>query len=310
MSSVTSITHPLNRIQNVLDYIHSNLELTLSVDDISQRSCWSRWQLQRVFQQHTGLSVAHYVRELKLSYAAERLINSTDRSLDIAIEMGFSSENVFSRAFKQMFSVSPREYRRKQQLTGLRQPLSLLIPSQTSRLETRFVDVKIETKPSFYVTGIHHAINGLFSSEPDFQSKVPRLWNKVLSISDIPRLSPSIGVVDVTRKHSSHTQLEYWAGFQSETGDLPSSNVSSIKQFDTLYVPQQTYAVVTHIGKATGLAKTLEWFILDWLPYSNYRGVDGYELEIYPEDYQLDSNSAQMQYWLPVKCIAPLLKAV
>ena len=278
MNAGVTRTHPINRIQNVLDYIHNNLEMPLNVDHLSQQSCWSRWQLQRVFQQHTGMSVAHYVRELKLSYAAERLVSSSERSLDIAIDLGFTSENAFSRAFKQMFSVSPREYRQKQQLSGLRQPLSLVSAPEASRLNAHFADVTIETKPAFFLKGVHHTINGLFSSDPDFQLIVPRLWERLFSVEQALDQDACLGVIDVTNTHVGCSQLEYWAGYPLDSDQSFNSSDDALAPLDCLFVPQQSYAVITHNGKASQLAQTLEWFILHWLPNSNYRGIDGYEL--------------------------------
>ena len=55
------------RIERVLDYIHAHLDQPLSLEQLAEQSCWSRWQLQRVFLHETGQTVAHYVRELKLS---------------------------------------------------------------------------------------------------------------------------------------------------------------------------------------------------------------------------------------------------
>ncbi|EPP5333392.1 helix-turn-helix domain-containing protein [Vibrio harveyi] len=293
-----------HRIQGVLDYIHSNLDSPLSVDDISQQSCWSRWQLQRVFQQQTGLSVANYVRELKLSYAAERLVGGSERSLDIALEMGFASEHAFSRAFKQMFSVSPREYRKNQQLSGLRKPFTLRHLPEASHNDGHFIEVKIETKPSFYLQGLSQPISGLFSPSPNFHYKVPQLWLQLSLIADQVEEPPvrHLGVIDVTPPHFDGSNLQYWAGYELDDNvHLPSIPNAVSDQLETLFVPQQTYAVITHIGKAAKLAQTLEWFIMCWLPASNYRGVDGYELENYPADYQPNSDNAQMQYWLPVE---------
>ncbi|MDE1093283.1 helix-turn-helix transcriptional regulator, partial [Klebsiella pneumoniae] len=71
----------------------------------------------------TGLSVAHYVREIKLSAAAESLLAGSERVIDIAIGLGFNSEMSFSRAFKQHFGVSPRSYRKQGKRYGLRKPL-------------------------------------------------------------------------------------------------------------------------------------------------------------------------------------------
>ncbi|EKY4214611.1 helix-turn-helix domain-containing protein [Vibrio alginolyticus] len=303
MKSSAINPHPINRIQSVLDYIHTNLDSTLSVDEISKASCWSRWQLQRVFQQHTGISVAHYIRELKLSLAAERLIHTSDRSLDIAIEMGFTSEHAFSRAFRNMFSKSPREYRKTQQLSGLRQPLTLRKTPEEEKKHQRFIEVRIETKPAFELAGYHEPIHGLFSATPDFQSKVPSLWSRLYSSENLNNSeSTYFGVIDVTQAYSNNQQLEYWAGYEcSPTTNAPRSTNSSNSGLDLLAVPEQTYAVITHIGKASELASTLEWFILHWLPYSNYHAIDGYELELYPEGYDVDSEQAQMQYWIPVE---------
>ena len=52
------------RIERVLDYIHAHLDQPLSLEQLAEQSCWSRWQLQRVFLHETGQTVAHYVREL------------------------------------------------------------------------------------------------------------------------------------------------------------------------------------------------------------------------------------------------------
>ncbi|MEI8634510.1 hypothetical protein P4S72_25730 [Vibrio sp. PP-XX7] len=56
------LTPALNRIEKLLVYIHRNLDLPLSLADLSKQSCWSRWQLQRVFYAKTGLNVAQYVQ--------------------------------------------------------------------------------------------------------------------------------------------------------------------------------------------------------------------------------------------------------
>jgi AraC-like DNA-binding protein len=87
-----------NRIERVLAYIHANLDQPLNVADLAALSCWSRWQLQRVFSEQTGLNVAHYVRELKLGQAAQQLVMGQSRVIDIALMYGFGSEASFSRA--------------------------------------------------------------------------------------------------------------------------------------------------------------------------------------------------------------------
>jgi AraC family transcriptional regulator len=296
-----------DRISKVLAFIHNNLDSSLSLNDIAKQSCWSRWQLQRVFQSQRGMSVANYTRELKLSVAAECLLDTDKRVIDIAIEFGFSSEISFSRAFKQQFSISPSLYRKRAQRIGLKKPIEASRLFHSGLGSPVFLEVKVDTKEGFILKGVRGEINGLFSVSPNFSQVVPQLWRQLeLEARGFPRPKGSfIGVIDVTKAEFDGSSLDYWAGIKvPEEAALPELPSLYSSKFDVLSVPEQTYAVVKHRGPVLNLPKTIEWFILSWLPNSGYRGIDGYELEIYPETYQLASPSAEMEYWLPIEKIS------
>ncbi|AXB33130.1 TPA: AraC family transcriptional regulator [Vibrio campbellii] len=297
-------TPAFERISRVLAYIHANLSSTLSLEDIAKQSCWSRWQLQRVFQAETGLTVANYVRELKLSQAAEELLDSKERVIDIALGLGFNSEISFSRSFKQMFGASPSQYRKAGKRVGLRKPIQV---SETVSAEEKgalsFVNVRIDEREPFLVKGITSEISGLFSLTQDFAQKVPQLWSRLKGEVTLPdeNISQFIGVVDLTQSSFDGTNIRYWAGvelkYEITIPQLPS--IISDK-LEVLSVPKQTYAVVKHCGPIENLRYTLSWFVLNWLPKSGYRGVDGYELEVYPSAYKPNDADAVMEYWVPI----------
>lgn len=297
-------TPAFERISRVLAYIHANLSSTLSLEDIAKQSCWSRWQLQRVFQAETGLTVANYVRELKLSQAAEELLDSKERVIDIALGLGFNSEISFSRSFKQMFGASPSQYRKAGKRVGLRKPIQV---SETVSAEEKgalsFVNVRIDEREPFLVKGITSEISGLFSLTQDFAQKVPQLWSRLEGEVTLPdeNISQFIGVVDLTQASFDGTNIRYWAGvelkYEITIPQLPS--IISDK-LEVLSVPKQTYAVVKHCGPIENLRYTLSWFVLNWLPKSGYRGVDGYELEVYPSAYKSNDADAVMEYWVPI----------
>lgn len=312
------------RIEKVLEFIHHHLFLPLSLDDIAKKSCWSRWQLQRVFTAKTGVNVAQYIRELKLSGAAESLLDSpTERVLDIALTFGFNSEISFSRSFKQFFGCSPREYRKRGIRTGLRQPITYIVPSGSHISSSPnvqalplgvdqhdFTQIRIEHKPAFCLAGYRGEIGGLFSSQPDFQQLVPIIWHEFerlksqdaighaamdnrVSHSTKVNNTPVLryGVIDTLSLHDD--RLTYWAS--EECSDhLP----ANLKQ---LHIPDQQYVVLPHRGEIAQLKSKLEWLFSDWLPQSGYSGVDGFELEIYSANYQLNSPDAYMEYWLPIE---------
>lgn len=293
-----------NRISKVLSFIHDNLDASLSLEDIAAQSCWSRWQLQRVFQAETGLTVANYVRELKLSVAAEMLLDTEQRVIDIALSLGFNSEIAFSRAFKQLFGKSPRVYRKQSQRIGLKKPIQVSEINLGGVHELSFVEVRVDTKETFLFKGVRGEINGLFSLSPTFAKVVPKLWQCLeQETMNVPRpTAPLVGVIDVTQADFDGSRMHYWAGVElSAQISLPELPSLISEKLDVLTVPKQLYAAVKHRGPIERLPKTLEWFILNWLPSSGYRGVDGYELEIYPDDYQPMSLDAEMEYWVPIQ---------
>ncbi len=202
------------RIQRSLDHIHNHLDETLTVESLAEKSCWSRWQFQRVFNHFTGLTVAQYIRELRLSQAAELLLTSKQKQLDIALICGFDSEVSFSRSFRQMFGCTPGQYRRRGKRAGLKTPMvspqwsnallgslalsqdmltqKALIQGEAQRqiqapalvqdpvlpkeLEHKLLQIRVESQPEMQVLGVTDQIQGIFADNPDFSSKVPEIW--------------------------------------------------------------------------------------------------------------------------------------
>lgn len=277
----------LTRIERVLDYIHANLDQVLSLELLAEQSCWSRWQLQRVFLHETGQTVAHYVRELKLSQAAEALLSTRQRVLDLALSHGFGSEVSFSRAFKQQFGCSPLAYRKRGLRLGLRTPL---VRAAALPTPPRLVQVRIESQPGFTLHGVRGEILGLFAKEPDFQQTVPAIWHALREAGGLCPSREWLGVVDVS---GAGPRLPYWAGMAAGEGTPPPG-------LSRLEVPAQEYAVLTHLGPIEQLGQSLNWFIQHWLPGSSYRGLDGFELERYPPGFDARQPDARMEYWLPI----------
>ena len=67
--------------------------------------------LRRLFKEHTGKSPGAFVKDLRMTTAARRLLVTDQRISAIAYELGFDDPNYFARIFKSVFGVSPQEYR-------------------------------------------------------------------------------------------------------------------------------------------------------------------------------------------------------
>jgi len=98
-------------ISLALRYIHQNTDRKLNVNDIIRQVPLSRRLLETRFKQVTGFSVYAYILNLRIEKFAERLLETTDPVVEIAMEMGFSDYKNISRQFKNIKGCTPSEYR-------------------------------------------------------------------------------------------------------------------------------------------------------------------------------------------------------
>ncbi|WP_436859273.1 helix-turn-helix domain-containing protein [Citrobacter tructae] len=99
-------------INDLLDWIDNNLDSRLDINTVSRRAGYSKWHLQRIFKEHTGYPLAEYIRSQKLQKSVERLTYSDEPILNVAIGLGFDSQQSFNRSFKRQFGQAPGAWRR------------------------------------------------------------------------------------------------------------------------------------------------------------------------------------------------------
>ncbi|MCD7900447.1 MAG: DNA-binding transcriptional regulator [Bacteroides sp.] len=103
-----------HHISTVLKYIHQNSDRKLNVDDIVKIVPLSRRLLETRFRQVTGYSVYSYMLHLRIEKFAEKLIETDDSIIEIALEMGFFDYKNISRQFKTIMGCTPSEFRANQ----------------------------------------------------------------------------------------------------------------------------------------------------------------------------------------------------
>ncbi len=99
-------------IHDLIDWIDNNIEARLDLDTVSERAGYSKWHLQRMFKEHTGYPLGEYIRVKKLKKSADRLTSTNEPILNVAISLGFDSQQSFNRSFKRQYGVAPGAWRR------------------------------------------------------------------------------------------------------------------------------------------------------------------------------------------------------
>jgi AraC family transcriptional regulator len=95
----------------LLRQVKGRLDGDVSLEALAARSGWSSFHLHRAFRRLVGETPKAYTQRLRLDRAAARLAVTADRVVDVALDSGFASHEVFTRAFTRRFGRSPESYR-------------------------------------------------------------------------------------------------------------------------------------------------------------------------------------------------------
>lgn len=97
--------------RDVLAYIDTHLTEDISIDDISQRYCFSRYHFIRLFKDYTRFTFCDYLAFKRVKMAESLLAQPNMSVTDIAYQSGFSSMSTFARTFKKYRNCTPTAYR-------------------------------------------------------------------------------------------------------------------------------------------------------------------------------------------------------
>jgi len=97
---------------SLMNFINRNLEKSLSVDMLAAKAGMSISTLNRTFSKAFGHSPMEYVIRKRISRACELLSSSNMTISEIASQTGFTDSNFFSRQFRKVKGLSPREFRK------------------------------------------------------------------------------------------------------------------------------------------------------------------------------------------------------
>jgi AraC family transcriptional regulator len=99
-----------------LDFIEANLMEEITVADVAASVAYSLYHFSRTFSRIVRHTPYDYLMRRRLSEAARCLLETDDKIIDIAFNYQFNAPETFSRAFKRMFYLQPRQVKAQQRL--------------------------------------------------------------------------------------------------------------------------------------------------------------------------------------------------
>ncbi|MCG0276783.1 MAG: AraC family transcriptional regulator [Thermosediminibacteraceae bacterium] len=273
-------------IQKAIEYIEDNLTEELNIQEIAKKAHVSPFYFQRIFSTLCGFTVGEYIRNRRLSLAAQELSESNAKIIDVAIKYGYDSPDSFTRAFTKFHGIPPSAARLKGANLKSFAPLKvkLILEGGTIMLEYKIVE-----KAQFTVMGKVRN----FDLDTSYD-EVPKFWEAHMKSGENKIIHGMFGIcMDVDGK-----KLDYMiADIYLPWNEIPEG-------YETRVIPAGTWAVFPCRGplpKSIQNVYTRIWS--EWLPScKNYKLAGNYTVEMYtppegnPEDYYCE-------IWIPVEKI-------
>ncbi len=293
------------RIHRVLDHINAHLAEPMDLQTLAGVAHFSPWHFHRLFQAFTGETLADCVRRLRLERAASRLLAVPPLTvLSIALDVGFGSAEVFNRAFKAHFGVTPTAWRqgayddwwagRRDELRKIHQ--ALRNPGQAlaqafhddglawqSRLaspqEGTAMNVELKQLPPARVAYMRHL--GAYGDPA-----IGRMWERFaawcMEQGFVAQRRPTFGISHDSPDITAPAKCRYDACVQVDDSFKPSGEVN------VQTIPGGLYACTPFKGRGDEIHMAWERLCREWLPDSGYQGDDRPAMEAYGAQMDFD----------------------
>ncbi|MFT8347557.1 GH39 family glycosyl hydrolase [Clostridium saccharoperbutylacetonicum] len=103
----------VERIDKIKEYINSNYRKSITLNDFADKESLSIPYLSKFIKKHLGMTFTEYLNSVRLNYALKELINTDKPITRIALENGFSTTFLLNKCFKEVYKITPNEYRKQ-----------------------------------------------------------------------------------------------------------------------------------------------------------------------------------------------------
>ncbi len=265
-------------IQRAIDYIEAHLTEQIDYEAVAKKAYSSSFHFQRVFGILCGYTLGDYIRMRRLSLAAENLLRTDDKIIDIALKYGYDTPESFSRAFTRFHGITPTEARHGGNIKSFSR-LSVKLILNGGNL----MDYRIEKRNAFKVICRKKHVNK------------PQGDTATADISAFWGECSTDGTMEVLPKYAKFDNLHGILGI-CFSGEMANSGFPygigaeyngaplTDSGFDIVEIPAYTYAVFQCKGKMPdAFKKTYKKICSEFFPQSStYEYGNGIELEVYP----------------------------
>ena len=297
--------HAWESIQKTIDFIEDNLGDEIKIEELADIAALSLFYFQRLFARLVKKPVREYIKLRRLARATKRLNNRNNHIVDIAVAFGFGSRETFSRAFKEVYGLSPSEYRSNPVgLNDFDRPNLLLnyvmvnegVPLITEGIVLEYNRKMLDSPVHFLgVKDLWQFKPGKMLGERPGVSEPSAIWDKFFNVvDDIPCIPYGRRVGVSYHDNAPEGYSTYFVGAEVEPSTIDERFVSWVLPVREYIVCQ--YEAEDFAQLMASLGKMMK-FTRYWLKEHGLR-ADGFFPEVYYNS-RYKTECAYMEMWIP-----------
>lgn len=100
-------------IEQVKAYLQKHFAKKINLQEVADEVAMSRTYLANLFKQETGVTIWGYLISIRMQRARDLLLNSSLKSYEIALHVGYENSIHFSKLFKEHYGLTPMEFKKR-----------------------------------------------------------------------------------------------------------------------------------------------------------------------------------------------------
>lgn len=266
-------------LQKALDYIEDNLEEDINYEKIAKELGISSFYFHRIFSSIIWISPAEYIRNRRLTCAADELSIYKANILDVAIKYQFNSNESFTRAFTKFHNVTPKMAK----VDGTELKVFSKVHLSLNLEGGSMMDYRIENKEAFKIC----AMIKDFSIET--KNEIPKFWDEIKANGKLKEISKDFTrcTLGVCIGENNAKEYRYGIGIEMQEGD------EKISGTEIINVDKSKWVVFKCEGnKSEDINKLWTKIYKEYFVTSEYKQSMNIDFELYDEK--------DTEIWIPI----------
>jgi AraC family transcriptional regulator len=283
-------------LEIAIKYIETHLNEDIGLEDVARETGYSYYHMTRLFKIVVGETVGNYITKRRLSNSTKELIYTKKKIIDIAIESGYNSSESYSRAFKEVYNISPLEYRKNKNdlYIGSKKELDIDLLQHIANNLT--ITPRIVELSEVKVAGVRGA-----TSLKD--NSLPLLWEQYHKIRSLITHTTLYRRDFCICESVQTTYTKYGdAVYLEMIGTEVDSFEDNLDMIETKVIAAGKYAVFTHIGNLTSLYQTYNYIWGTWFLSTKEELDNREDFEMYTDKiHNTEDPNNKIDIYIPIK---------